>query len=102
MEAKVAEVLQLLGDDQGIKESEIRDTLWYYYFDVEQTVSWLWGSSITSALLILLDTHTDQNVSSKDATRNEPHELAAKKGRILTRNAYFVIFCRVPTLWKIF
>ena len=84
METKVAKVLQLLGDNQGIKESEIRETLWYYYFDVEQTVSWLLGSSINSALLILLETHAGQNVSRKDATRNEPNELAAKKGRILT------------------
>jgi hypothetical protein len=84
METKVAKVLQLLGDNQGIKESEIRETLWYYYFDVERTVSWLLGSSINSTLLILLETHAGQNVSSKDATRNEPNELATKKGRILT------------------
>ena len=84
MEAKATEVLQLLGDNHGIQESEIRDTLWYYYFDVEQTVSWLLGSSINSALLILLDTHAGQHVFGKDVTRNEPNKLAAKKGRILT------------------
>lgn len=48
METKVAEVLQLLGDNHEIKESEIRQTLWYYYFDIDQTVSWLLGSLINS------------------------------------------------------
>lgn len=46
MEAKVAEVLQVLGDEHEVQESEIRNTLWYYYFDVQQTVSWLLGISI--------------------------------------------------------
>ena len=41
MEANLAKVRQLLGDQDYIAESEVRETLWYYYFDVEQTVSWL-------------------------------------------------------------
>jgi len=84
MEAKVTEVLEFLGDKHGIKESEIRETLWYYYFDVEQTFSWLLGLSINSVLLISLDTHADQKVFTKDAARKEPNELVAKKGRTLT------------------
>jgi hypothetical protein len=43
MELKVVETRQLLGDEHEIKDAEIRDTLWYYYFDVQQTVSWLLG-----------------------------------------------------------
>jgi hypothetical protein len=41
MEANLAKVRQVLGDQDYIAESEIRETLWYYYFDIEQTVSWL-------------------------------------------------------------
>lgn len=51
MEMKLAEVGRILGDDHEIKESEIRDTLWYYYFDVQQTVSWLLGASVQYHLI---------------------------------------------------
>ena len=41
MAAKLKEVRQVLGNTPEIKDAEIKETLWYYYFDVEQTVSWL-------------------------------------------------------------
>ena len=43
MEKKVGEVRDLLGDTVKIKDSEIRETLWYYYYDVDRTVSWFLG-----------------------------------------------------------
>lgn len=46
MQTKLEEIHRLLGDDHGIKDSEIGETLWYYYFDVQETVSWLLGSSV--------------------------------------------------------
>ena len=41
MVSKLKQVRQILGDTPGINDSEIKETLWYYYFDVEQTISWL-------------------------------------------------------------
>lgn len=46
MEARLLDVRCLLGDQHDIKDAEIRETLWYYYFDVEQTVAWLLGSRL--------------------------------------------------------
>jgi hypothetical protein len=44
MEAKLAEVWQRLGARLGLREAEIREALWYYYFDVDQSpVAWLAG-----------------------------------------------------------
>jgi len=47
MAAKLKEVRYILGDTQGITESEINETLWYYYFDVEQTISWLLSNCVS-------------------------------------------------------
>ena len=33
----------ILGTQHGFTDKEIRDALWEYYFDVDQTVSWLLG-----------------------------------------------------------
>jgi hypothetical protein len=46
MEARLFEVRDLLGDQSKIENDEIRETLWYYYFDVPKTVSWLLGKSV--------------------------------------------------------
>lgn len=46
MATKLKEVRQVLGDTPGIKDAEIKETLWYYYFDVEQTISWLLSNSL--------------------------------------------------------
>jgi len=43
MEVCLAKVRQLLDHSTEITDSEIRETLWYYYFDIDQTVSWLLG-----------------------------------------------------------
>jgi hypothetical protein len=43
MQLKVAQVLSILGSDAPVSETEIRNTLWYYYFDVEKSVAWLLG-----------------------------------------------------------
>ena len=43
-----------------------------------------WVLSINPALLISLDTHTEQKMFRKEAARNEPKELGSKKGRNLT------------------
>jgi len=44
MENKLAEVRQRLGSRPGLREAEIKETLWYYYFDVDETIAWLAGS----------------------------------------------------------
>ena len=51
MEARILEVRDLLGDQHDIDDTEIKETLWYYYFDVAQTVSWLLGSFLPICLI---------------------------------------------------
>jgi len=46
LETRLNEVHQLLGEQHDIPDKEIRETLWYYYFDLEKTVAWLLGSII--------------------------------------------------------
>lgn len=38
-------VLELVGpsSETGIPDSAIRDALWEYYFDINQTVEWVYG-----------------------------------------------------------
>jgi elongation factor 1 alpha-like protein len=36
-------VREVLDASSGITDDEIRDALWYYYFNVEKTVNWLVG-----------------------------------------------------------
>ena len=44
MNIGVAKVRSLLPADLRIDDAEIRDTLWYYYYDTRQSVSWLLGT----------------------------------------------------------
>ncbi|KAJ2483060.1 hypothetical protein EV174_003042 [Coemansia sp. RSA 2320] len=30
-----------IGSDTGIEDKEIKESLWYYYFDTDATVAWL-------------------------------------------------------------
>lgn len=39
----VQEVLKQEDDDCEITLKEIRDTVWYYYFDVEKSINYLLG-----------------------------------------------------------
>lgn len=43
MTSGLQHVRGLLGsaDDSGISDKEVKDSLWYYFFDAEQTVEWL-------------------------------------------------------------
>ncbi|KAI8877205.1 hypothetical protein K501DRAFT_298388 [Backusella circina FSU 941] len=36
----LAYVYSVIGDDSNITGKEIREALWYYYFDFEETVDW--------------------------------------------------------------
>jgi len=43
MASGLQHVRGLLGSaaDSGISDKEVKDSLWYYFFDAEQTVEWL-------------------------------------------------------------
>lgn len=43
MESGLAHVRSLLGSaaDSGLSDKEVKDSLWYYFFDAEQTVEYL-------------------------------------------------------------
>jgi hypothetical protein len=40
-------VRDVIGDERvsGLSEKDIKDTLWYHYFDAEETIQWALGSS---------------------------------------------------------
>lgn len=47
MEAGFEHIRAVLGDEvtSGLDDAIIKDTLWQSYFDVEQSIVWLFGSS---------------------------------------------------------
>jgi hypothetical protein len=47
LQTRLNEVRQLLGDHHDIPDKEIRETLWYYYFDLEKSVAWLLGTFVS-------------------------------------------------------
>lgn len=52
MDEGVAHVYSVIGDDTSISLQTIQDTLWYYYFDKEETVNFLLGKSISRRLAL--------------------------------------------------
>lgn len=52
MDEGVAHVYSVIGDDTSISLQTIQDTLWYYYFDKEETVNFLLGESIFRSLAL--------------------------------------------------
>jgi HBS1 N-terminus len=49
LETRLNEVRRLLGDHHDIPDKEIRETLWYYYFDLEKSVEWLLGILVSQS-----------------------------------------------------
>lgn len=47
LENGLSHVRNIVGEDIGISDTEIKEALWYYYFDREETVNWVFGK-ITS------------------------------------------------------
>ena len=49
------QIRAMMGDEEqsGITDSEIKDTLYHYYFDVQQSLNWLYGKSVDPPSLTL-------------------------------------------------
>lgn len=47
MESGVEQIRAVVGDEatSGLDDAIIRDTLWQFYFNIEQSIAWLFGSS---------------------------------------------------------
>lgn len=47
MESGVEHIRAVVGDEatSGLDDAIIRDTLWQFFFDIEQSTAWLFGSS---------------------------------------------------------
>lgn len=41
MKRSTIEIYSILGEDCGIPKDKVEETLWYYYFDVPQSVDYL-------------------------------------------------------------
>src|SRR5271170_1722785 len=87
MAARLKEVRQILGDTPGIKDSEIQETLWYYYFDVEQTISWLLSKPCQVDAANAVDKHAGVPTSTK-AT---PTKVKAKNGSTPSCSSYLLV-----------
>ena len=61
----------LLGDAPGLTDEKIQETLWYYYFDVEQTVAYLLGTWYAVTLRILLALLTKLDVDEMTSTKGK-------------------------------
>lgn len=48
-------VREILGSDGGASNKEIEDALWYYYFDIDKTISYLQSKPIRSTSLSLIN-----------------------------------------------
>lgn len=44
--AGLSNVQAVLGPNSGVTDKEIKDSLWYYYFDEEKVVGWLLGKRL--------------------------------------------------------
>ena len=46
------QIRAMMGDEaqSGITDDEIKDTLYHYYFDVQQSINWLYGNPLLSPI----------------------------------------------------
>lgn len=81
MEKKLAEVQQRLGTRPGLQEAEIKETLWYYYFDVNETVGWLAGGSPLMLALTNAGKYKKADTTKPNKTATPPNP-ARDQGRL--------------------
>ena len=98
MESKLAEVRQRLGTRLGLRETELRETLWYYYFDVDETVAWLAGPSSRKVILTTSDKYkkADTSKPNKNSGAAKP---VTNQGR-LSFMSLFVFQAMNMKLWN--
>ncbi|KAI9596797.1 P-loop containing nucleoside triphosphate hydrolase protein [Syncephalis fuscata] len=81
MQLGTVQVRSLLGDEISITDEKIRETLWYYYFDINQTVDWLLQEQIKAKKQSIATTTTtkSKNTSDKrqDNSRKETKQALA-------------------------
>jgi len=98
MESKLAEVRQRLGTRLGLRETEIRETLWYYYFDVDETVAWLAGRSSPNVVLTNSDKYKKTDASNRNKTSSAAKPVS-NQGR-LPFMSLFVFQAMNMKLWN--
>lgn len=74
MESGIAHIRAVVGDEasSGLDDAIIGDTLWQFYFDIEQSIAWLLGSSPTPQLAPL----------SYPSQRNRNAELPQESAKV--------------------
>lgn len=91
LEEGLAHVYSVIGDDTFLTAKEIKEALWYYYFDREETIEWALGNSytVTYMSLILIRYGTDKIAKEQAAEEKKKAKEAAKKGKVIF---FFIIF----------
>jgi hypothetical protein len=98
METKLAEVEQRLGARPGLREAEIRETLWYYYFDVDESVAWLAGRSFPILLLTSKEKYKKAEAGKSHKTPG-PKKPLNNEGRLPLASSFVFLAVNVK-LWK--
>ncbi|KAJ2759175.1 hypothetical protein H4S06_002354, partial [Coemansia sp. BCRC 34490] len=85
-------VKKTLGPDANISDQEIKESLWYYYFDEAATVAWLrtglkGSTSIVGKALEALKTRPVATTSVLSADKNSASGLPARQGLTLSQLA---------------
>lgn len=71
MAAGLVNVRAVLGSASGVSDKEIKDSLWYYYFDDEKTVSYLLGEKHSSSMVLMLILHVHRPATQEGSRERE-------------------------------
>lgn len=71
MESGIEHIRAIIGDEatSGLDDAIISDTLWQFYFDVDQSIAWLLGSSSppwTSLPLTLFSEEQERRAAARE------------------------------------
>jgi HBS1 N-terminus len=101
MDEGVAHIYSVIGDDASVSLQTIQETLWYYYFDKEESVNFILGILDCLVLLFICINRLtvrfilDTIATQKSAVAKEASKAAASKGM---HNVFFYnVFLLVPS-----
>jgi hypothetical protein len=81
----LAYVYSVIGDDTSITGREIRDALWYYYFDYEETIGWALGMLLYCLVSLFINVSRmfilERMAKDKAIEDKKKEKEMAKKGK---------------------
>lgn len=84
-------IREVLGSGNDISNKEIEESLWYYYFDLDKTISYLQSiARLSMPQIIGSDTGIEQHTSKQSKKQKQPSrfdEAAQAATKILVENS---------------